>query len=457
MEEKKKQVLAEAAEFQPDAIELENHQPPVSMHFAWYVIILAILFLLGWACLTEVDKVVTADGKITTIRPAITMKPLDRTTIRKVHVKVGQRLQKNDLLFTFDQTVNQQELSRLKDQLNSYKAERLRLVAELEGYKADPKLSADRSVYEKRQIQVYWKRKQYFEMKCKSYAETIRRYESTLKAQTETLKRYQERQKALEKIEKMYIDLHKRNAVSLKELLATQVEVIGTAIQLENQQLALVENRQVLATTTAERDAFIADWFKQIGENIVNTERNIISFEREIPKYEMYVTMTEMRAPCNCVVHELAPFQEGSAVREAEALVTLIPTDTENLIAEVNIPANDISLVKRKDKCRLKLDAFPFQQYGVLTGEIFYISQDAFKGEGAPVRNDDGGMQSASAQGVTYQARLKISGHFKGAAGKSRLLPGMRLRAEIVVGRRRIITYIFNPFLKAIDEAIREP
>ena len=33
----------------------------------------------------------------------------------------------------------------------------------------------------------------------------------------------------------------------------------------------------------------------------------------------------------------------------------------------------------------------------------------------------------------------------------------MRLRAEIVVGRRRIITYIFNPFFKAIDEAIREP
>ena len=66
-------------------------------------------------------------------------------------------------------------------------------------------------------------------------------------------------------------------------------------------------------------------------------------------------------------------------------------------------------------------------------------------------------MQSVSAGGVTYQARLKISGHFKGAAGKSRLLPGMRLRAEIVVGRRRIITYIFNPFLKAIDEAIREP
>jgi HlyD family secretion protein len=457
MGKKTKDVLPEAAEFQPDAIELENHQPPISVHFVWYIIILALLFLLGWASLTEVDKVVTAEGKITTIRPPITMKPLDRTTIRKVHVKVGQRVQKDDILFTFDQTVNQQELSRLKDQLSSYKAEKLRLLAELDGYRADPKMSTVKNSYEQRQLQVYLKRKQYFEMKNKSYNETIRRYERTLKAQADTLKHYQERQKALEQIEKMYLNLHSRNAVSLKELLSTQVEVIGTAIQLENQQLSMLENRQVLAATIAERDAFVADWFKQIGENVVSTERSIISYEREIPKYEMYVSMTEMRAPCNSVVHELAPFQEGSAVREAEALVTLIPTDTENLIAEVNIPANDISLVKRRDKCKLKLDAFPFQQYGTLKGEIFYISQDAFKGEGAPVRNDDGGMQSASAQGVTYQARLRISGNFTGSARKSSLLPGMRLKAEIVVGRRRILTYIFNPFLKAIDEAIREP
>jgi HlyD family secretion protein len=66
-------------------------------------------------------------------------------------------------------------------------------------------------------------------------------------------------------------------------------------------------------------------------------------------------------------------------------------------------------------------------------------------------------MQSPSSQGVTYQARLKISGNFTGSARKSSLLPGMRLKAEIVVGRRRVLTYVFNPFLKAIDEAIREP
>jgi len=457
---KSDKVPYEAQDFQPDAIELENHEPPVSMHFSWFVVIAALLFLIVWASFTHVDKIVTADGKITTIRPPITMKPLDRTTIRKVNVQVGQRVIKDDVLFVFDQTVNQQELKRLNEQLRSLRAEKARLESERDGYKNAPKFPANLNVDEERQRELYNRRKAYFEQKMRAYAETLNRYTRTLKSQEETLVRYENRQQVLGRIEKMYNDLYEQKAASLKDLLATQIDVIGTAIQLDNQRVSIIDNRQQLLTVQAERDAFLSDWQRQIAEDIVTVERNITSYLREIPKYEMYVDSTEMRAPCDSVVHEMAPFQEGSAVREAESLITLIPTDSENFVAEVDIPARDISWIRVGDKCRLKLDAFPFQQCGTLEGEIIYVSQDAFKRDGSMqerVRNDDGGIQSEASRGVTYQARLKISGKLTGQAENAELLPGMRLRAEIKVGSRRVINYIFNPFLKAIDEAIREP
>jgi len=40
---------------------------------------------------------------------------------------------------------------------------------------------------------------------------------------------------------------------------------------------------------------------------------------------------------------------------------------------------------------------------------------------------------------------------------KSRLLPGMTLNAEIVVGKRSVMSYLLWPMMKAMDEAIREP
>ena len=450
----------EAQDYQPDAIELENHQPPFSMHIAWFVVIAALLFLIGWASLTHVDKIVTADGKITTVRPPITMKPLDRTTIRKVNVQVGQRVKKDDVLFIFDQTVNQQELKRLNEQLRSLRAEQARLESERDGYKNAPDFPARRNVDEERQLHLYNSRKAYFEQKMRAYEETLQRHKRTLQSQEETLTRYESRQQVLGRIEKMYNDLYEQKAASLKDLLATQIDVIGTAIQLDNQRVNIIDNRQQLLTVEAERDAFLSDWQRQIAEKIVEVERTIVSYLREIPKYEMYVAATEMRAPCDSVVHEMAPFQEGSAVREAESLITLIPTESDNYVAEIDIPARDISWIRVGDKCRLKLDAFPFQQCGTLEGEIVYVSQDAFQRNPnmqEPVRNDDGGIQSEASRGVSYQARLKISGKLTGQAEGAELLPGMRLRAEIKVGRRRVINYIFNPFLKAIDEAIREP
>ena len=38
-----------------------------------------------------------------------------------------------------------------------------------------------------------------------------------------------------------------------------------------------------------------------------------------------------------------------------------------------------------------------------------------------------------------------------------RLLPGMTVSAEIVVGKRSVISYLIWPLTKAMDEAIREP
>ena len=228
--------------------------------------------------------------------------------------------------------------------------------------------------------------------------------------------------------------LHEKKVVSLKDLLNTQIQFIEMGIQIDQQNVQIVENTQQIRSIDAEREAFIKDWFRQIMEEKVNVERELISLEKDLPKASRLNALQELRSPCDAVVHEIAPFQEGSAVREAEALVTLIPLDVP-LEAEVDIPAKDIGWVKLNDTARLKFDAFPFQQCGTLDGTITYISQDAFtKGvtsQEQTERADDGGEPSPAAKGTTYQARLKLSGSLTGRAAKARLLPGMRLKAEI--------------------------
>lgn len=454
--------MKSAQDFQPDAIMLETHAPPVPLHIIWYLIIALVIGFIVWASYAHVDKVVVAPGKIVTERPNIVMKPFERATIQKVHVRTGQEVKEGDLLFSFDQTTNKAELERISEQLTAFRAHRDRLQAEINGYDKPFDLPQNPNTFEILQHNAFEARKNSYNGKLLSYEATMARYQKTLDQLHLSMEKFEARKGKLDEIESMMKGFEDSRVVSLRDYLNIQVQVIETAISVDQQKVAIVENEQSIKAVNAEREAFISDWRRQIYEELVEIDRNISSLEQQIVQTARMVQYTELRAPCDAVVHEIAPFQEGSAVREAESLITLIPL-SDDIEVEVNIPAKDISRVRVGQTCRVKFDTYPFQQCGTREGKITYISEDAFSGNERMMTEDSmtsdaGGRLSKMAQGVTYQARVELEpGDFTGWAKGAKIRPGMTVNAEIKVGDRTVINYIINPFVKALDESIREP
>lgn len=452
--------LRVARDMQPDAIMLETHEPPFPLHIIWFLIIGLLIAAVVWACLAKVDKIVTATGKIVTERPPIVMKVYERTTIEKVCVKTGEVVKKGQILFRFDQKSNAAELERINEQLASYRSHAARLNAERNGYDVPFKIPANPTQDDLLQLKAYEARKMYYNQRILAYDVNLTRYQKTLDQLRITMNKYQDRTKKLSRIEAMMADLENTRAVSLRDLLETQISLLETSISVDNQAVQIVECEQQIQSTRAEKTAFERDWFRQIVEELVEIERNISSLQQSAIKQEVLVQFTELRAPCDGVVHELAPFQDGSGVQEAEALITIIPLDS-TLRAEIDIPAKDISWVKVGDECRIKFDTFPFQQCGTMSGKILFISRDAFtdnpKGAAGGTQNDAGGRMSSEAVMTTYRAQTDLSGSLHGRAKGVPISPGMTITAEIKVGKRSVISYLVNPFTKALDEAIREP
>jgi len=454
--------MKSAQDFQPDAIMLETHAPPIPLHIIWYIIILLVIGFVVWACYAHVDKVVVAPGKIVTERPNIVMKPFERATIQKVHIRKGQTVKEGELLFTFDQTSNKAEVERLSEQLAAFKAHRDRLQAEVNGYDKPFPLPENANQFERLQHNTFEARKNSYNSRLLSYDATMARYQKTLEQLHISMEKFEARKGKLDEIESMMKGFEDTRVVSLRDYLNIQVQVIETAISVDQQKVSIVENEQAIKSVNAERESFISDWRRQIYEELVDVDRNISSLEQQIVQTSKLVQYTELRSPCDAVVQEVAPFQEGSAVREAESLVTLIPLN-EKFEVEVSIPAKDISWVRVGQTCRIKFDTYPFQQCGTRDGKITYISQDAFTGQEnmmseEAMTSDAGGRLSKMARGATYQARIELEpGDFRGWAKGARILPGMTVNAEIKVGDRTVINYVINPFVKALDESIREP
>ena len=108
-----KEVPAKIVEFQSDALELKDQKLPFLIRCCVWIPFIVLACAIGWACWAEVDVVIQANGRLVTDKQTIVMKPLERSVIKEVHVKIGDVVKKDQILFTFDPTFNQAEAARL--------------------------------------------------------------------------------------------------------------------------------------------------------------------------------------------------------------------------------------------------------------------------------------------------------------------------------------------------------
>lgn len=434
----------EAIEFQPDALEIANSRLPI---WARYSVVLAFIFLAGallWATLGKVDVIVTGNAKVVSDKQTIVMKPLELTVIKEVNVKLGEVVKPNQILITFDPTINIAEAERLQLEVESLSAKFSRLQAEFNN--TDYNASSNKR-FPQLQEAIFKQRKDYYRERLSYFDETLKQIDASRKTREDSMNNQRKRLKEIKALEDTFDAMYKQKVTTLKEyveLKLSRMQMEATIDELEN---ALLELQHQRGSTLSSRNSFIEEWRNSISEQLVETERELSANQRQYEKNQLRVDSLYLRAPCEAVVHEIAAFSTGSAVREAEALITLIPLDGHAEL-EAEIRPQDIAKVQIGSEVRIKLSAYPFQKYDTLNGIVRNISEDTFTQQG---RADIGQSQTY------YRARITINGKLRNQPEKFRLIPGMEATAEIKAGRRRIIEYLIYPLIKALDETAREP
>lgn len=442
-----KKIYNKVADLQDDAIVLENSNPPLLLWCVYIFLTIGICIAVIGACVFKVDKVVTAEGKLETLRPNIVLKPFDRVVIKQVHVRVGDVVKKDQLLFSFDPTFSLAELQRLEQLRRSYSVQIARLKAELHQKDFVYDITMDRESFDQQRI-IFLRRQRYFKENITFYDENIKRLSSILQTHERNLTKQRERLQALLRLEEMQQQLLKNHATSLKDLIELQIQRMQFEGDVDSLEGKIAENKHNLLSGEAEKQTFISQWYEKIAKELVDLERELDSVKQQIFKAKRSAALTELRAPCDAIVHEVSAVQEGAAVQEAEALITLVPQG-EELVAMVNVSPRDIGKLKQGNSARIKLESYPFQRYGTLAGNIIFISGDAIQTQEK--------SQGKSQEQSFYRAQLKVSGKLNSNAGTYQLVPGMRVTAEIKVGKRKLIEYIIDPLIKALDESCNEP
>src|ERR1051326_5761945 len=133
----------EAVRFQPHAGMIEERPLPRFARSVVYLVVALVVSAALWASLSQVDRVVTARGKLITVDPLMTVQPLETAIVHSIDVGVGDSVKAGDILATLDPTFSQSEQIADEERLGSMTAEAWRLESEIYNRPFDPTWSGD--------------------------------------------------------------------------------------------------------------------------------------------------------------------------------------------------------------------------------------------------------------------------------------------------------------------------
>jgi HlyD family secretion protein len=455
---RRKGVDPEAVQFQPDAVMIEERPLPWFARSVVYVVVLLVVSAAAWASLSQVDRVVTARGKLITIDPLMTVQPLETAVIHSINVGVGDTVKAGDILATLDPTFSQSEQTADEERLASMMAEASRLEAEIYATPFDPGWSSDPMVskYLKLQAAVYSHRQAEYRAAVASAEADAAKFEAALVTNRKAQTGLEERVGVVSQVEGMRDELYKLSAGSRLNLLQSRLDRLSLSDQLGEKKNQEKELEAQLASAREQKEKYINNWVREAGERLTTLQQQISTERQKLTTAERRRSLVVLRAPADGVVLELGQHSIGSVAKEAEPLVTLVPRGNK-IEAEVDVDSADVARLRVGDTVRVKLDALPFQRHGTITGRLRVITENSFQPDkGAapsPQTSKDPDGRPAFFRGRIALGPLTL----QDVPPDFRLIPGMTTTAEILVGKRTIISYLLDPVIRVFDESLREP
>lgn len=175
---------------------------------------------------------------------------------------------------------------------------------------------------------------------------------------------------------------------------------------------------------------------KDIQNQITTIKSEIIQNKTQIAALNVQLNQRIIRSPINGTIFELPIAKPGAVVQTGQMLAQIAPKNAE-LILKAKLPNQHSGFVKVGMPVKIKFDAYPFQEYGILNGRVSWISPNS--------KITENSMNTTE----NYQIEISLQQTYL-PSGKQKIFvtPGQTATAEVIIRQRRVIDFILDPFKK---------
>jgi hemolysin D len=435
-------------QFQSETDAIREAPEPAALRVTFLLLAGMFLVMVILTFVTRLDRVISSTaGKTVPTQLVNVYQALDPSIIKSIDVREGQLVDTGQVIATLDPTFAAADVRQYALQVASAKAQIGRDEAELAGKPLlyPPTKDPDLLGYQKIQGALHKQMMLNYKAQVDSFDAQIKTTQATiLKFETDG-SHYTQRGDYAKQMEDARLALETKGFGSLLNTLSskdTREEMVRFTEFAHN---SLTEARETLASTQANREAFIQQWETQISQDLVTTRGNLDTAMAQYDKAVKHQDLVVLRAAEPSIVLTLAKLSAGSVLKQGDTLYTMMPVSAP-IEAELYVASRDVAYIRPGDPCTIKLDAFNFVEHGMAQGTVKWISEDAFT-------TDDNG-QPVDAY---YKGRCSVdTSPLVNLPVGFRLIPGMTLSGDIKVGTRSVAFYLLGGLIRGVRESMRE-
>jgi HlyD family secretion protein len=444
---------------------------------------LLVFGAIAWAYFSKIDEVAVAQGELIAMTQVRPVRALGEGIIRAVKVKEGDRVRKGDILVERDSTLPQTGVDRLAKSAKLIQDDLKRLEAERKGEKTAGTALQD---------QLLTSRLQNFEAaKAAALAEANRQLaaidaakvrltrlqdnlnnarinlanaktnltntENLLPKALETLANAQKRVKSYEPLLTSgavprldYLEAQDRLVRAQAEVSRTQTEVTTSRDKvteaqdkvsslekdIATQQQEIRQAQQAYEKARNESDRVESDRKSEVLTQLNKRREEQTNVEGELEQAKKQRDKETIEAPVTGTIYSVKATK--GPVQAGEELLSILP-DGDQLVLEVKVLNRDIGFIREGMKAKVKLATFPFQEFGIIDGEVIQVSPNAI------VEKD---------LGLVFPTRIKLKQNSLKVRGQDvTFTPGMAATGEIVTRKKSILTFLIEPVTRRFGEA----
>lgn len=485
-------IKANVEEFEQSVV---LRQSPIWSRTIMLTLMALACFGITWAYFAKIEQVVPATGQL---KPEGAVKEVQAPVsgvVKEVYIQDGQKVNKGDLLLTFETVATVAQLnalnkirSSLMQQNQIYRRlmnsttgitselefsrsqlprdaafllrSRAALVSENELLRTQLRNSTTGIGLDSDEQQQLAVAKQELDTRAAAAKLEVAKIQKQL---SQTVVKLQDTESSLG-IQQRILDklkiLSEEGGISQLQYLNQQQQVQNLTAEVaqlveekKRLQFDIERGRQQLYNTVAASDKNIleriADNKKRIAEIdsqfmkiVLDNEQNLADINSKISQAQLNFKYQELRAPVSGTIFDLQAKNPGFVANPTQKLLQIVPND--NYVAEVFITNRDIGFVSKGMKVDVRIDSFPFSEFGDIKGKLVDIASDALPPD-------------ETYQFYRFPARIQLDKQYLDI--KNRKIPlqsGMSLSANIKVREERTVMSLFTELFTNQVESLKQ-